>query len=59
MVLLDEPTSALDGDMKTAVMAALASLTKDKTVLHVSHQAEMLKGYDRILRLDGGCLHDS
>lgn len=56
VVLLDEPTSALDGDTGAAVMVALARLCKGKTVLHVSHQIEMLAGYDRILRLEGGRL---
>ena len=58
VVLLDEPTSALDGDTSVAVMTALARLTKGKTVIHVSHQIEMLDNYDRILRLDGGRLYD-
>lgn len=57
IVLLDEPTSSLDSDTGAAVMIALAGLTKDKTVLHVSHQVEMLAGYDRILKLEGGKLY--
>lgn len=57
VVLLDEPTSALDGETSTAVMAALKGLTKDKTVLHVSHKIEMLSDYDRILKLEGGKLY--
>ncbi len=57
VVLLDEPTSALDGDTGAAVMSALASLTKGKTVLHVSHQTETLKGCDRIMRLERGRLY--
>ena len=57
VILLDEPVSALDGDTGTAVMAALAGLTKGRTVLHVSHQIDTLKNYDRILRLEGGRLH--
>ena len=59
VVLLDEPTSALDGDTSIAVMTALASLTKGKTVIHVSHQAEILSNYDRILRLERGRLYAS
>ena len=57
VVLLDEPTSALDGDTGVAVMAALAGLTSGRTVLHVSHQVDMLKNYNRILRLEGGWLY--
>lgn len=57
VVLLDEPTSALDGDTGAAVMSALASLTKGKTVLHVSHKTETLTGCDHIMRLEGGRLY--
>ena len=57
VVLLDEPTSALDNDTGSAVMTALASLIKDRTVLHVSHQADMLLNCDRILRLERGQLY--
>ena len=59
VVLLDEPTSALDRDTGAAVMSALASLTKGKTVLHVSHQTETLTGCSRIMRLGGGRLYAS
>ena len=57
-ILLDEPTSALDIETGAALMAAIAALAKGKTVLHVSHQTDMLKGCDRILRLEGGRLID-
>ena len=56
VILLDEPTSALDGDTGTAVLTALASLTKGKTVLHVSHRMDTLMGCHRVLRLEGGRL---
>jgi ATP-binding cassette subfamily B protein/subfamily B ATP-binding cassette protein MsbA len=57
VVLLDEPTSALDSGTGAAVMTALAKLAKGKTVLHVSHQVEMLADYSRILKLEGGRLY--
>lgn len=56
VVLLDEPTSALDNDTSAAVIAALASLTQGKTVLHVSHRPETLTGCSCILRMEGGRL---
>jgi len=56
VVLLDEPTSALDVETSTAVIKALEELTKGKTVIHVSHKPETLRGCDRILLLEGGCL---
>ncbi len=57
VVLLDEPTSALDGTTGTAVITALLNLTKGKTILHISHQMNMLTECDRILKLDGGKLY--
>jgi ABC-type bacteriocin/lantibiotic exporter with double-glycine peptidase domain len=56
--LLDEPTSALDGETGAAVIAALANLTRGKTVLHVSHRPDSLIGCGRILRMEGGQLRD-
>ena len=58
VVLLDEPTSALDIQTAKALLKALDSLTENKTVIHVTHQKETLKNYDRILTLQGGQLHD-
>jgi ABC-type multidrug transport system fused ATPase/permease subunit len=58
VILLDEPTSALDGGTSAGVIAALGELTAGKTVLHVSHRMETLAGCGRVLRLEGGRLHD-
>ena len=51
--LLDEPTSALDAENTSAVLDALDRFSKDKTVVHVTHRPEHLKGYDRIIHFDG------
>ena len=52
IVLLDEPTSALDAENTAAVLEALRRYTVDKTVVHVTHRPEHLKGYDRILKME-------
>ncbi len=57
VILLDEATSALDKDTSSAVLCALESLIKDKTVVNVSHRPEALMGCNRIYRLDGGRLY--
>jgi len=57
VVLLDEATSSLDGDTSHAVLSALESLTREKTVISVSHRPEALVGYSRIYRLEGGRLY--
>jgi len=59
VVLLDEATSALDGETSKAVLSALESLTRGKTVVRVSHRPEDLSGCSRIYRLEGGRLYNA
>lgn len=59
VVLLDEATSALDGDTGSAVIMALESLAKGKTVVSVTHHPETLTNCKRIFRLEGGRLYDA
>lgn len=59
IILLDEPTSALDEETATEIMLALHSLTKDKTVVHVTHRVETLWDCDCIYELRGGKLYDT
>ena len=56
IILLDEPTSALDRATGEGMLEALREFLEGKTVIHVTHQTEMLKGYNRILRMEEGCL---
>ena len=58
ILLLDEPTSALDCENAAAVMEALERLANQKTVIHVTHRPEHLKGYDRVLIMKEGGLVD-
>ena len=51
ILLLDEPTSALDEDNTASVLEALGQSFADKTVVHVTHRSEHLKGYDRIINI--------
>ncbi|RYH11406.1 type I secretion system permease/ATPase [Tropicimonas sp. IMCC6043] len=54
-VVLDEPNSNLDGAGDTALLDALRQLKKQqKTVVVVSHRAEILKATDKILVLQDG-----
>lgn len=59
VVLLDEATSALDGETGRAVLSALLNLTKDKTVVSVSHMPETLMNCKHIYRLERGRLFDA
>lgn len=54
IILLDEPTSSLDSNTGRELMGALSGLTEGKTVIHVTHQPELLRGYNRIFTLEKG-----
>jgi subfamily B ATP-binding cassette protein MsbA len=51
IVLLDEPTSALDRDSESSVLAGLAALKKNRTVILVSHSPERYTNTDLTCRL--------
>jgi len=54
ILLLDEPTSALDKENAESILEALERSSAGKTVIHVTHRPEHLKGYDRIYRMEAG-----
>lgn len=58
IILLDEPTSSLDKETSEEVLESLDNLTKDKTVIHVTHQPNLLKGYNRIIQIKEGNLYE-
>ena len=58
IILLDEPTSSLDKETSKEVLESLDVLTKGKTVVHVTHQTDLLNGYDRIIRINEGRLYE-
>ncbi|MCR4930132.1 MAG: ATP-binding cassette domain-containing protein [Lachnospiraceae bacterium] len=58
IILLDEPTSSLDKDTIKDVMEALETLTDGKSVIHVTHQTDLLKGYHRIVKIGGGRIYE-
>ena len=60
LLLLDEPTASLDAQTATSVLSSLdaATSTTTKTIVHVTHQVEHLKNYDRILHMQGGKIYE-
>nr|WP_279588266.1 ATP-binding cassette domain-containing protein [Sphingomonas oligoaromativorans] len=54
ILVLDEATSALDGETEASVMAALAGLSRDLTIISIAHRVSSLRMCDRIIHLDGG-----
>jgi ATP-binding cassette subfamily C protein len=54
LLILDEATSNLDRDAEQAVLATIAHLKGDLTLLAVTHQPGLLQLADRIYRVEGG-----
>ncbi|HHL43659.1 MAG TPA: ATP-binding cassette domain-containing protein [Hellea balneolensis] len=59
ILLLDEATSALDAESEAKVSAALAKLTKGRTVIVIAHRLSTVKTADRILVLENGQITES
>ena len=54
VLLLDEPTSALDPTNKKYVMKMLAHISRGKTCVIVTHDSELMRSADRVIRLQRG-----
>jgi thiol reductant ABC exporter CydD subunit len=54
LVVLDEPTAHLDPGSAAAIEAAIARLAVGRTVLLVTHRAELAERCDRVLELRDG-----
>jgi ATP-binding cassette subfamily C protein CydD len=56
IIVLDEPTANLDKVTKTQLLAMIAQLFNDKTVIISSHDDEVIQGMDRKIILQHGRL---
>lgn len=54
LLILDEATTALDPKTEKDICAALQKLSKDVTVLAISHQPAIAKIADKVLRITNG-----
>ena len=59
LLLLDEPTAGLDIENERRVLQALEALSRQKTLLLLSHRLTHLHKMDRILVLSGGKVIES
>jgi ATP-binding cassette, subfamily B, bacterial len=58
-LILDEPSSALDIETESNLLQNLSALSKDKTVLIISHRFSSIKWVDRIYVMDQGKVIES
>jgi ATP-binding cassette subfamily B protein len=54
VLILDEPTSALDAGTEHLVVEALQRVTRDRTVMIVTHRESTIVHADRVVRLEHG-----
>ena len=52
LIILDEPTNALDYETETLVMDSITNLSKEVTLIMISHSNSSLKYFDKIIDLD-------
>ena len=51
VLVLDEPTSCLDPESTVKILATIAQLAKEKTVIVVTHQPDQIEGKKQIINL--------
>ena len=54
LLILDEATTALDPATEAAICATLRELSKDVTILAISHQPAIVEAADCVYRIDNG-----
>lgn len=59
VLVLDEATSALDALTEKAVIEAVNSLSRRKTIIMIAHRLTTVKGCDIVFSIDGGKLIES
>lgn len=56
VIILDEPTSALDDESKENVRKMIGFLSKNRTLIIITHEKELLEGMDRLIVFDNGSI---
>lgn len=54
LVILDEPTASLDAASETAIVAAIGTLARGRTVISIAHRLHTVRRADRIVMLEAG-----
>jgi subfamily B ATP-binding cassette protein MsbA len=59
ILILDEATASLDSKAESEVQGAIDRLEEGRTVVCVAHRLSTLRGMDRIIVLEAGCVVES
>ena len=52
LIIMDEPTNALDSETESLIMRSMINLSKDITIIMISHNEDTLKFFDKIIDLN-------
>ena len=52
LIIMDEPTNALDFETESLIMRSMMNLSKDITIIMISHNEDTLKFFDKIIDLN-------
>ncbi|MBR2571930.1 MAG: ATP-binding cassette domain-containing protein, partial [Clostridia bacterium] len=58
ILILDEATSALDRVTEKRIQRSLDELSKGRTALIIAHRLSTVRGADRILVIEDGCIRE-
>ena len=59
IILFDEPTSALDKENVKYIKELINELAKDKTIIVVSHDMQLIKDFDEIIYINNGIIKNN
>jgi ATP-binding cassette subfamily B protein len=59
ILVLDEPTSAIDAKAESEIFHRVERLSKDKTVIIISHRFSTVRNADKIYVIDNGKIKES
>lgn len=59
IIILDEATASVDLENERHIQNAIATLTKEKTVLLIAHRLSTVVAADQILVVQGGAVRES
>lgn len=58
VMILDEPTSSIDAEAEAKIFETLEKLSKDKTVIMISHRFSTVRNADKICVIKEGRVHE-